>query len=119
MVRSKARVVAREEERQRASAGRGCLGEPAQYFVRVLTQRRGSGVRAVPFLAGGFEEAQWWAGQLDRSEHRMLDVDQQALRAGLIPVVDLLQVLDLATGHADGGQLREQVGRRVVGEGLF
>ena len=59
-------------------------------------------MRAVPFLAGGFEEAQWWAGQLDRSEHRMLDVDQQALRAGLIPVVDLLQVLDLATGHADG-----------------
>ena len=50
---------------------------------------------------GGVEEPQRRPGQLDRTEHGVLDVDQQALRPGLVPVVDLLQVLDLAAGHAD------------------
>ena len=58
--------------------------------------------------AVGVEEPQWWAGQGELSEHRVLHVHQQALARGLVPAVHLVDLAHLAGGDAHLGQSCEQ-----------
>ena len=60
--------------------------QPGAHRVAVLVERRRRGVVAMGDLgAVGLEEPQRWAGQRDRAEHRVVDVDEQALARGLLP----------------------------------
>ena len=61
-------------------------------------------------------EADRRAGQLDGAERRVVDVDQQALRAGLLPVVDVVEGAHLAGRHPRLRQPLEPVLGRLVRE---
>ena len=51
------------------------------------------------------EEPQRWSRDGQPPERSMIDVDEEPLRAGLFPLVDLTQVLDFSCRNADGLQL--------------
>ena len=87
----------------------GIAGEPRADAVGVAVED-GRGPVLGPGHLGAVvgEEPQRWAGQRDRAEGRVVDVDQQTLAAGLLPLVDLVQPAHLPGRHVDLGQPREQ-----------
>ena len=54
------------------------------------------------------EKPQRWSRDGQPPERSMIDVDEESLRAGLFPLVDLTQVSDFSCRNADGLQLRQQ-----------
>ncbi len=83
----------------------------------LVEQRRRHVVAPGGLAARGVEEAQRRAGQRDRPERGVLDVDQQPLATRLVPLVDLVEGAHLAGGYADLVEAGEQRGGVVLGEG--
>ena len=83
--------------------------------ARCRCARRGVGgceVLAAAAREGVVVEADRRARDLDPAEHRVVDVDDEALAAGLLPVVDAVEGAHLARGDAELGQPGQQ-GRRA------
>src|ERR1700744_6071916 len=94
------------------------LIEPAADGLVVLAQGRGRSVRVPAAGVGVVVETERRAGQPDRAEDRMLHVQDESLAAGLFPVVDAVQGLDLAGWDTELGQQRQERVERIGGEGL-
>ena len=97
---------------RRVSGGRAAswLVEPGPDGGAVLVE---PGRRQVGLAAPAVRvvvEAQGGPGQLDRAEDGVLHREDEALRAGLVPVVDLVDAADLARRDAELGEPGEQVG---------
>ena len=83
----------------------------------VLAQRGRRGVLAAPTGIPVVVEADRRPGQLDVAEDGVVDVEHQALRTGLVPVVDAVDGADLAGRDAQLGEAGEQLGEGVCREG--
>src|ERR1022692_927853 len=81
----------------RRPGGLGVLvGQPAADRLAVLVEQRRRQVLSPSGLPAAGLEPQRRPGQPDRAERRMVHLDQQPLRPGLLPGVDLIEVTNLA-----------------------